>query len=132
LWAITPGRAFGFSWNKSAASARVRAFPSKSHGLFGGSLIFRSDSNAEDLADYAGAGLYDSVMLPPPRPVLLDYTDEPLVWDGGFGQRNMAKVAEIGIAVETALEVAQDIEGAYAGGEWHLLQARPQVGLRSA
>jgi alpha-glucan,water dikinase len=126
-----PGRAFGFSWNKSAATGRVLAFPSKSHGLFGGTLIFRSDSNAEDLIDYAGAGLYDSVTLLPPRQVLLDYTNEPIVWDEGFRQRIMAKVAEIGLAAEDALGTPQDIEGAYAGDRWHLLQARPQVGLRS-
>jgi alpha-glucan,water dikinase len=29
------------------------------------SLIFRSDSNAEDLEGYAGAGLYDSVTMHP-------------------------------------------------------------------
>ena len=40
------------------------AFPSKSDGLFvPESLIFRSDSNGEDLAGYAGAGLYDSITM---------------------------------------------------------------------
>ena len=50
------------------------AFPSKSAGLYGEGLIFRSDSNGEDLGGYAGAGLYDSVLLTPPRPCLLDYS----------------------------------------------------------
>lgn len=40
------------------------AFPSKSDGLFvPESLIFRSDSNGEDLGGYAGAGLYDSITM---------------------------------------------------------------------
>jgi alpha-glucan, water dikinase len=43
---------------------QVVAFPSKSDGLFvPESLIFRSDSNGEDLAGYAGAGLYDSITM---------------------------------------------------------------------
>jgi alpha-glucan,water dikinase len=127
-----PGRALGFAWNKAASRADLLAFPSKSAGLFGGGLIFRSDSNAEDLAGYAGAGLYDSVMLAPPREVLLDYAAEPLVWDAAFRQHLLATVAEIGLAVERALGGAQDVEGAYAKGQWHVLQARPQVGAGGA
>jgi hypothetical protein len=47
-----------------AAHLQVVAFPSKSDGLFvHESLIFRSDSNGEDLAGYAGAGLYDSITM---------------------------------------------------------------------
>ena len=46
---------------------KVTGFPSKRLGVFlteGDSLIFRSDSNGEDLEGFAGAGLYDSVWLP--------------------------------------------------------------------
>ena len=40
------------------------AYPSKSDGMFvTESLIFRSDSNGEDLEGYAGAGLYDSITM---------------------------------------------------------------------
>lgn len=43
---------------------QVLAYPSKSDGMFvPESLIFRSDSNGEDLAGYAGAGLYDSITM---------------------------------------------------------------------
>ena len=127
-----PGRALSFTWSKQAARAQLRSLPSKSTGLFGGGLIFRSDSNAEDLAGYAGAGLYDSVMLTPPREVPLDYTGERLLWDDEFRTSVMGKVAEIGIAVEQASDAAQDIEGAYAKGEWHVLQSRPQMGSADA
>jgi alpha-glucan,water dikinase len=123
-----PGRALGFTWSKPAARAQVRSLPSKSTGLVGGGLIFRSDSNAEDLAGYAGAGLYDSVMLTPPRELPLDYAGERLVWDDQFRAGVLGKVAEIGIAVEQASGAAQDIEGACAKGEWYVLQSRPQVG----
>jgi hypothetical protein len=48
----------------SVRRPQVVAFPSKSDGLFvPESLIFRSDSNGEDLAGYAGAGLYDSITM---------------------------------------------------------------------
>ena len=39
---------------------QVLGYPSKPTGLFiRRSIIFRSDSNGEDLEGYAGAGLYD-------------------------------------------------------------------------
>jgi alpha-glucan,water dikinase len=39
---------------------QITGFPSKRIGLFiKQSVIFRSDSNGEDLEGYAGAGLYD-------------------------------------------------------------------------
>ena len=44
--------------------AQVEMYPSKSDGMFvRESLIFRSDSNGEDLEGYAGAGLYDSITM---------------------------------------------------------------------
>merc|ERR1719253_1722959 len=56
-----PGRALGFACNKDGRSPpRVPSLPSKSKALHGAGLIFRSDSNAEDLPGFAGAGLYDS------------------------------------------------------------------------
>lgn len=43
---------------------QVLLYPSKSDGMFvPESLIFRSDSNGEDLEGYAGAGLYDSITM---------------------------------------------------------------------
>lgn len=39
---------------------QILGYPSKPIGLFiRQSIIFRSDSNGEDLEGYAGAGLYD-------------------------------------------------------------------------
>jgi alpha-glucan,water dikinase len=122
-----PGRALSFAWNKKTEQSRVISFPSKSVGLYGGGLIFRSDSNGEDLAGYAGAGLYDSVLLTPPREAHLDYSDERLVWDADFRTGTLAAIARIGMAVEEALGGPQDVEGAVAKGEYYVVQARPQV-----
>lgn len=37
------------------------------------SLIFRSDSNGEDLEGYAGAGLYDSITMDETKLKKVDY-----------------------------------------------------------
>ena len=124
-----PGRALGFLRGKDDKKLRLLSYPGKSFGLFGGELAFRSDSNGEDLEGYAGAGLYDSFMLPHPRRAVLDYSDERLVWDGEFRERFMTGVAEAGEVVENALGAPQDIEGAFADDKFHVVQARPQVGI---
>jgi alpha-glucan,water dikinase len=92
-------------------------------------LIFRSDSNGEDLEGYAGAGLYDSVLLDTPRQAALDYTQERLIWDQPFRQEMAAKIAHIGLEVERACASAQDVEGAVEQGKFYVVQTRPQVGL---
>jgi alpha-glucan,water dikinase len=129
LVANFPGRALSFTFSKKKQEPRLLSFPSKSIGLFGGGLIFRSDSNGEDLACYAGAGLYDSVMMPDPRTVSLDYADEPLFWDDRFRKDLMTSIASIGTEVEKVMESPQDIEGAYCKDRYFVLQTRPQVGL---
>ena len=82
-----PGRALSMTCNKQTGEPTLLAYPAKSLGLYGRGLIFRSDSNGEDLAGFAGAGLYDSILLQPPTEVLLDYSEEPLVWDAEFRKR---------------------------------------------
>jgi alpha-glucan,water dikinase len=124
-----PGRALSFVWHKATGKETVLSFPSKSAGLYGDGLIFRSDSNGEDLAGYAGAGLYDSVLLRTPRRAELDYTQERLVWDEAFRQGLAAAIARIGLEIELRCGSPQDIEGAVAGGNYYVVQTRPQVGL---
>ena len=52
-------------------------YPSKSDGMFvAESLIFRSDSNGEDLEGYAGAGLYDSITMDPTELRTVDYSSD--------------------------------------------------------
>jgi alpha-glucan, water dikinase len=124
-----PGRALGFVLNKRDQQVRITSFPSKSIGLYGGGLIFRSDSNGEDLAGFAGAGLYDSILLPSPRRQELDYSNEPLVWDEGFRNDLLTAIGRLSLDIEKTLGSPQDIEGAVAKGEYYVVQARPQVGL---
>jgi alpha-glucan,water dikinase len=125
-----PGRALGFSCPKENSDAfAIASYPGKSIGLYGSGLIFRSDSSAEDLRGYAGAGLYDSVLLDPPREVVLDYSAEPLVWDADFQRRILAPIAKLALLVEQAAGCPQDIEGAYHDGRFYVVQSRPQTGL---
>ncbi|MBF0506831.1 MAG: hypothetical protein HQL09_08340 [Nitrospirae bacterium] len=131
LAANYPGRALSFTCQKGTQETRLLSLPGKSVGLFGGGLIFRSDSNGEDLAGYAGAGLYDSFMLPQPTRVTLNYVDEALVWDENFRNGLLIKIADIGTSVENALATPQDIEGAYSNGQYYVVQTRPQAGLEN-
>jgi alpha-glucan,water dikinase len=124
-----PGRALSFVWDKSAGTATLHSFPGKSVALRGAGLIFRSDSNGEDLAGYAGAGLYDSILAEPARETLVDYSQEPLVWDEAFRQNVLRQISDLGIEVERVLGSAQDIEGAITKGQIYLVQTRPQAGV---
>jgi len=124
-----PGRALSLTGSKESGAATILAYPAKSSGLFGRGLIFRSDSNAEDLAGYAGAGLYDSVLLEPPAEECLDYTGDKLVWDEAFRLEFAAMLTRIGTTVEEAFGAPQDIEGAWSKGKFYIVQTRPQVGL---
>jgi alpha-glucan,water dikinase len=126
-----PGRALSFAYDRNSGSSTLLSYPGKSIGLYGSGLIFRSDSNGEDLAGYAGAGLYDSVLLPPPREVLLDYSQERLAWDEAFRRELLSDIARIGMEVERACASPQDIEGAVAQRKYYLVQTRPQVGFEN-
>jgi alpha-glucan,water dikinase len=124
-----PGRALGFICRKADLDLHLISYPGKSVGLYGKGVIFRSDSNGEDLEGFAGAGLYDSVLAEEPEQRLLDYSREPLVWDVRFRVDFLRTIARIGLAVEKLLGTPQDIEGAVSRGQYHVVQTRPQVGL---
>ncbi len=124
-----PGRALSFLCHKSDLQLELYSYPGKSIGIYGKGVIFRSDSNGEDLADFAGAGLYDSFLAEEPEHRRLDYRGEKLVWDAGFRNELLRSIARIGMEVEKLFGSPQDIEGAIAGGRFHVVQTRPQVGL---
>ncbi len=124
-----PGRSLGFVCGKKEREPLLLSFPSKSEGLFGEGLIFRSDSNGEDLTGFAGAGLYDSFIMSEPQRTSLNYTNDPLFWDDGFRKDFLLRLAEIGERTEDILGAPQDIEGAYSRGGFFVVQSRPQVGL---
>jgi len=93
-------------------------------------LIARSDSNGEDLEDFAGAGLYDSIPVTPLDHVVVDYGEELIMWDGEWRGKMLGEVAEVGRAVEKAFGGApQDVEGVVSSvdGKVYIVQTRPQV-----
>jgi alpha-glucan,water dikinase len=126
-----PGSALGFVCSKRNGSIKILSYPGKSFGLYGSGLIFRSDSNGEDLEDFAGAGLYDSVLGRHPEQRRLDYSAERLLWNKDFRNGLIEKIARIGIETEKLFDAPQDIEGAVTSQDRHyVVQTRPQVGLK--
>ncbi|KQK18353.1 alpha-glucan water dikinase, chloroplastic isoform X1 [Brachypodium distachyon] len=125
-----PGRAMSFVCKKDDLnSPKVLGYPSKPIGLFikRSSIIFRSDSNGEDLEGYAGAGLYDSVPMDEEDEVVLDYTTDPLITDPGFRNSILSSIARAGHAIEELYGSPQDVEGAVKDGKIYVVQTRPQM-----
>lgn len=124
-----PGRAMSFTAKKNNVThPSITCYPSKKIGLFSGpSLIFRSDSNGEDLKGYAGAGLYDSVLMDEAKRVVLGYSSDKLIVDKAFQMSLLSKIAEAGKIVESLFGSPQDIEGVVKDGVIYVVQARPQV-----
>ncbi len=124
-----PGRSLGFTYNKNTGAINISSLPGKSQGLFGGGVIFRSDSNGEDLEGFAGAGLYDSYLAYEPELRTLDYTAEKLLVEPSSREELCINIGKIGVEVEEICGFAQDIEGAVQNGEYYIVQNRPQIGL---
>ncbi|BBN15240.1 alpha-glucan, water dikinase [Marchantia polymorpha subsp. ruderalis] len=123
------GRALSFVAKKSnVQSPQIIGFPSKRVGLFiKQSIIFRSDSNGEDLEGYAGAGLYDSVPMDTEDERVVDYSTDALILDEKFRSSMLAKIAAAGLAIEELYGTPQDIEGVIKDGELYVVQTRPQM-----
>ncbi|XVF85026.1 hypothetical protein PTKIN_Ptkin17bG0085500 [Pterospermum kingtungense] len=124
-----PGRALSFICKKNNLnSPQVLGYPSKPIGLFiRRSIIFRSDSNGEDLEGYAGAGLYDSVPMDEEEKVVVDYSSDPLIIDGNFQKSILSSIAGAGNAIEELYGSPQDIEGVIRDGKVYVVQTRPQM-----
>lgn len=124
-----PGRSLSFICKKNDLnSPKVLGYPSKPIGLYiKRSIIFRSDSNGEDLEGYAGAGLYDSVPMDEEEKVVLDYSVDPLINDGKFRQSVLSSIARAGSAIEELYGSPQDIEGVVKDGKIYVVQTRPQM-----
>lgn len=124
-----PGRALSFVCKKKDLnSPQVLGYPSKPIGLFiRRSIIFRSDSNGEDLEGYAGAGLYDSVPMDEEDKVVVDYSSDPLIIDGNFQKSILSSIASAGSAIEELYGSPQDIEGVVRDGKIYVVQTRPQM-----
>ncbi|KAL8157061.1 alpha-glucan water dikinase, chloroplastic isoform X2 [Apium graveolens] len=124
-----PGRALSFVCKKDDLnSPKVLGYPSKPIGLFiRRSIIFRSDSNGEDLEGYAGAGLYDSVPMDEEDKVVVDYSSDPIIIDPNFQKSILSSIARAGSAIEELYGSPQDIEGVVKDGKIYVVQTRPQM-----
>ncbi|KAJ6430414.1 hypothetical protein OIU84_021748 [Salix udensis] len=124
-----PGRALSFICKKNDLNTpQVLGYPSKPFGLFiKHSIIFRSDSNGEDLEGYAGAGLYDSVPMDEEEKVVLDYSSDPLITDDNFRRTILSSIARAGSVIEELYGSPQDIEGVIRDGKVYVVQTRPQM-----
>ncbi|CDI84941.1 alpha-glucan water dikinase 1, putative [Eimeria praecox] len=122
------GRALGWTQTRSG-EPRVVAFPSKSVALTCKQcLIFRSDSNGEDLEGFAGAGLFESIPAERSFWLPLCYWRQRLVNDRAYRHALLSKISKIGMLVEEVYGAPQDIEGVVIGEDTvALVQTRPQV-----
>ena len=124
------GSALSFTMSKSTGAITVRSLPSKLYGHFapsGGTIIARSDSNGEDLEDFAGAGLYDSITAEPTEERVVDYASSHIVWDAVARESVIKRVAAIARKIAESRGGPQDIEGAIVGDRIVLLQTRAQI-----
>ncbi|KAL2637992.1 hypothetical protein AAZV13_06G090000 [Glycine max] len=104
----------------------VTSYPSKLMRLYSKkSIIFRSDSNAEDLEGFAGAGLFDSVIMDKVEKVVLDYSKDPIIADKPFQTSLFSRIAKAGKILEDLYGCPQDIEGVVKDGTIFVVQARP-------
>mmetsp|Transcript_17376 Transcript_17376/g.40527 ORF Transcript_17376/g.40527 Transcript_17376/m.40527 type:complete len:1562 (-) Transcript_17376:127-4812(-) len=124
-----PGRALSFVARRGQEPI-VRSFPSKSVALHTQHcLIFRSDSNGEDLEGFAGAGLFESVCAQEDTVGFQRLHRLPVVTDARYRQDLLRRIAEVGWETEKAFDgAAQDIEGCVDVSERiFIVQSRPQV-----
>lgn len=124
-----PGRALSFSMRRGG-EPKVVSFPSKSVALHTQAcLIFRSDSNGEDLEGFAGAGLFESVCAVQDKEGFRRVHRMQVVTDRAYRQKLLTRIAETGWAVEKAFDGApQDIEGCIdVEDRVFIVQSRPQV-----
>eukprot|EP00928_Gymnodinium_smaydae_P040973 TRINITY_DN2774_c1_g4_i1.p1 TRINITY_DN2774_c1_g4~~TRINITY_DN2774_c1_g4_i1.p1 ORF type:complete len:2307 (+),score=559.49 TRINITY_DN2774_c1_g4_i1:84-7004(+) len=124
-----PGRALSFRAKKGCEPV-VSAFLSKSTWLRTQEcLIFRSDSNGEDLEGFAGAGLFESICATSDIPCMVQFHRLSIIADSAYRKQLLSRLAEVGRAVERAFGgMPQDIEGCVDPQDRiFIVQSRPQV-----
>ncbi len=105
------GQSFSFIYNKIDKKYNINSYQNKSVKLLNSGFIFRSDSNIEDLEDFSGAGLFDSVCLVNDKIEDISYCDNLLFNDKKFVNEIIEKISSLGIGVEKLCGCEQDIEG---------------------
>jgi alpha-glucan,water dikinase len=140
-----PGRALSFvcDTTQDGGVISITTYPSKIRALHCHAahdmMMARSDSNGEDLQDFAGAGLYSSVPIPMSayHNTPVSYDQEPLIWNDTFRNSIIHTLSQIAQDIETACQCPQDIEGVVAfpdaespsstSPSVHVVQTRPQI-----
>ena len=128
-----PGCALGFRVDKKTKKVvEITSQPSKPVAYYSppNAYIARSDSNGEDLEEFAGAGLYDSIPTAETVARPADYSTCDVIWNVEFRDRLLQKLCDVAVDVERANGGApQDIEGCVLKGsrELVLLQSRAQL-----
>jgi alpha-glucan,water dikinase len=95
-----PGQAMSFTYSKETQKSKVNAYPNKPIGLRSSGFMFRSDSNSEDLPNFAGAGLFDSYPMNDTSEFRINYLKEKLFNDHKFREEFMQTIAKIGVQIE--------------------------------
>ena len=122
------GQSLSFAYNKRNGNYNILSYPNKGISLRNSGFIFRSDSNFEDIEGFSGAGLFDSIPMSEYNTIDMVYYNEKLFADPGFIDNMIKRIGQIGISVEQLYGgLPQDIEGVYYGGEFYIVQTRPQV-----
>ncbi len=122
------GQSFSFIYNKNNKQFNINSYQNKSIKLLNEGFIFRSDSNMEDIENFSGAGLFDSVPMIDDKIIYMKYFDDKLYVDDNFVNKIVNGICDIGINVEMLYNgKPQDIEGVYYNGEFYVVQSRPQV-----
>ena len=142
-----PGRALSFvcDTTQNGEVIHITTYPSKIRALhchaMHDMMMARSDSNGEDLQDFAGAGLYSSVPIPMSayHSTPVSYDTEPLIWNDTFRTSIIHTLSQIAQDIETACQSPQDIEGVVVipddnpssigsiAPSVHIVQTRPQI-----
>eukprot|EP00828_Plagiopyla_frontata_P024545 TRINITY_DN3133_c0_g1_i3.p1 TRINITY_DN3133_c0_g1~~TRINITY_DN3133_c0_g1_i3.p1 ORF type:complete len:644 (+),score=72.26 TRINITY_DN3133_c0_g1_i3:1109-3040(+) len=121
------GQALSFVVDKKTLKGQINSFMSKSVLLKSSGYMFRSDSNTEDLQNFAGAGLFDSYPSEETITELSIYSSDKLMLDDNFQTQFMKQITSIALQIEKVYGTAQDIEGCYWKDEYYVVQTRPQV-----
>lgn len=128
LVSAADGRALAFIANKVNGKIKIESFCNKSEVLRGGGVIFRSDSNSEDLIGFAGAGLFDSFIMQEPKSSVPRYASDEIVKNLAYREFILKLLKDVGQVVEDVFcGVPQDIEGVIKDGQIFVVQSRPQV-----
>ena len=122
------GQSFSFIYNKIDKKYNIKSYQNKSLKILNSGFIFRSDSNLEDIENFSGAGLFDSVCLFDDDFVYMKYYDDLLFSNEKFRNNIINRICDIGISIEELYNgKEQDIEGCFYNGEFYVVQSRSQV-----